>query len=285
MSESFYEKSEQLAHDYLGVREKLRSEEKVDIGNLSQKIQKLEEKLQKLPENSVLWTRIKKHVDELKKQSEEAGEFERELENTKNQILELTVSSFEIDPEGEKRLSDSYIKALTGILLGKEKNLLEFHECTVKSDGIEIVKDKVRALIISANICEFIQEATKKKLGKSTTLDEFWNRITKTKEMFKVYAVLARQDKVMSASEVASSMGEEDWDRRKAKNNLNNLLLDHLFDHKIIRRVDRGKYQVSDVGRFLWSEYGSPIEPETIKEQNNSSGARSQSALNTWTKS
>ena len=286
MSESFYEKSEQFGHDYLNLHERVRSKEELDIQNIEEIIKKLEERLQKLPENSVLWARIKKQIDELKKQSEEAAGLEKELENTKHQLLELTAASFEIDPQGEKRLSESYIRALTDILLGKEKRLLEFHECVIEPDKIEIVEDEIRALIISANICEFIQEAAKKRLGQTTILNDMWNHISGTENMFKVYKILAIHDKVMTAHEVASLIGEEGWDETKARNNLNNLLRDHLFDHKLIRRVETGKYQISDVGRFLWLDFASLTEQESIsKPPSNSSVARPQTMLNTWARS
>jgi len=280
LSESFYEKSQQLGTDFLSLRERVQSEQALETKEVENTIKKLEKKLHKVPEKSVLHTRIQEQIERLRKQGEETRGLKRNFTKTKDQLLELTANLFEIDPNGDKKLSQVYIRALTSILLGKERTQLEFHECVVSSNNIDIVEDKIRALMISANVCEFIQQAAREKLGQESIVAELWSRIAKNKQMFKVYSTLAASGKIMNAREVSSAIGEKEWNRVKAKDNLKTLLREDLFEHKLIRRVEKGKYQVSDVGRFLWSEYAlTKTENISDKEED------SQVALNIWTRS
>jgi hypothetical protein len=285
LNEDFYAKSDQIAQKYLSAREKIGSIKGKDFTKTQDTISKLEKAKQNLSETSLLWTRLEEQITELKKQTEKASELENEFDATKREFLELTAASFEIDPRGEKSLSQSYIKALTDALFRKEKIQLEFHECLIKPRSIEIQGDETRNLIVCANISAFVQDAAKQVLGKGTMLKELWNRIINAEAMFKVYSILATNDRNMTAMEIASLINEGGWNRVKVKNTLVNLLLDDLFPQKLIRRVDEGKYQVSDVGRFLWLEFGP--SKEEAKERSVTSSPRnlSQTALNKWSES
>lgn len=285
MSEDFYEKSDQIAQRYLSARQKLGSIKGKDIEKVQDTVNKLEEAKRKLPETSLLRSRLEEQIGELKKQAEESGELEKEFDSAGRQLLELTATSFEIDPRGEKTLSENYIKAISDALFKTEKVQLEFHNCLIKPDKVEILGENAQVLITCANVSEFVQEAAKKILGKGTVLNELWNRITDAETMFKVYSILAANDKILTAVEIASLINEEGWDRVKVKNTLVNLLLDHLFVHKLIRRVDEGKYQISDVGRFLWLEFGSTKKESGEESAAPSSRSPSQTMLNDWSKS
>jgi hypothetical protein len=270
----------------MSARQKLGSMKGKDIEKVQDTINKLEEAKRKLPETSLLRSRLEEQIGELKKQAEESGELEKEFDSARRQLLELTATSFEIDPRGEKTLPENYIKAISDALFGRERAQLEFHHCLIKPDKVEIQEENAQVLICCANVSEFVQEAAKKLLGKGTVLNELWNRITNAETMFKVYSVLATNDKILTAVEIASLINEEGWDRVKVKNTLVNLLLDNLFAHKLIRRVEEGKYQVSDVGRFLWLEFGPPKKEESEKESTvPSSRSPSQTILNEWNKS
>ena len=223
--------------------------------------------------------KIQEQINPLKNQIESLEKIKKELNETKTQLLELTASSFEVDPDGKYNLAPSYLRALTDILLSKEKEQLEFHECIIKSDGVEVsVEDKIEALLIVTNACEFVREAAKRKLKKPSLLEQLRDHIAKAQNMFTVYSILATNDKIMDAKEVAARVGKKGWTPTKAKNNLNDLLRDRLFTHKLIRRVDKGKYQVSDVGRVLWKEFFLSKEKSINKEK------PSQVVLNTWAK-
>jgi len=285
LNEDFYAKSDQIAQKYLNTRQKIGSTKGKDFTKTQDTINKLEKAKQNLSETSLLRTRLEEQITELKKQTEEASELEKEFDATRRELLELTATSFEIDPRGEKSLSESYMKALTDVLFKKERIELEFHERLIKPHSIEIQGDETRNLIVCVNISAFVQDAAKQVFGKGIMLKELWNRIINAETMFKVYSILATNDKILTAMEIASLINEEGWNRVKVKNTLVNLLLDDLFPQKLIRRVEEGKYQVSDVGRFLWLEFGLSKEEAKEKSVTPLPRSPSQTALNKWSES
>lgn len=286
MSEDFYGKLDRIARSYLSARQKLGTVNDTNLRGTQDTINRLEEAKQKLSETSLLRSRLQVQINELKKQTEESGELGKGFDGSRRELLELIATSFEIDPCGEKTLSEDSIRAITDVLFKKERPQFEFHSCLVKPNKTEICGDNTQALLTCANASDFVQEAARKILGRGTLLDELWNRITNAEAMFKVYSVLATNDKVLTAAEIAPLVGEEGWDRVRVKNTLENLMRDSLFTHKLIRRVEEGKYQISDVGRFLWLEFG-PLDKKEGKEepQTVTSSAPSQSMLNNWNKS
>jgi hypothetical protein len=284
LSEDFFSKSDMIAQKYLSARQKVSSAAGKDFTEIQNTIKKLEEGKQKLPETSLLQTRLEEQLTELRRQINEASESEKEFDSVKQELLELTATSFEIDPRGEKSLSENYIKALTDALFKEERTQLEFHECIIKLGTIEIQGDDTENLILCVNISAFIQNAAKQILGKGSMLNELWNQISNAEIMFKVYSILASNDRILTAAEILPLINEEGWDRVKVKNTLVNLLLDNIFTHKLIRRVGKGQYQVSDVGRFLWLEFG-PTKEEVKKSIAATPKTVSQVALNNWNKS
>lgn len=285
MNEDFYAKSDQIAQKYLSAHQKIGAIKGKDFVKTQDTISKLEKAKQNLSETSLLRTRLKEQITELKKQTDEASELEKEFDAIRQEFLEFTAASFEIDPHGEKSLSENYIRALTDALFKRERVRLEFHECLVEPRRIEIKGDETKNLLVCVNISTFVQDAAKQVLGKGTMPKELWNRITNADTMFKVYSILASSDKVLTAIEIASLINEEGWDRVKVKNTLVNLLLDDLFPQKLIRRVEEGKYQVSDVGRFLWLEFGSSKKETKEKSATPLPKNPSQAALNRWSES
>jgi hypothetical protein len=284
LSEVFCEKSDETARAYLDARQKLGSVKGRDFGKIQHALSQLEEAQQKLPETSLLRSKLGKQADELKKQIEESGEMEKEFDNHRRQLLELTANSFEIDPEGNRTLSESYVKAITDVLFKRERAHLEFQDCSVSASRVDIQGDNTQVLITSAHVSEFVREAAKKMLGRETMLNELWIRITNADTMFKVYSILASNDRILTAVEIATLINETGWDRVKVKNTLVNLLLENLFSHKLIRRVEEGKYQVSDVGRFLWQEFGRTAKEEREGEEMSASKIPSQTMLNNWSR-
>ena len=80
----------------------------------------------------------------------------------------------------------------------------------IKSDGVEVfVEDKIEALLIVTNACEFVREATKRKLKKPSLLEQLRDHIAKAENMFTVYSILATNDKIMDAKEVAARVGKK----------------------------------------------------------------------------
>jgi len=278
MTEDFFMKAEEIGRKYWNLNEKMKDfrNEMVRVKEIRDTIRKLEANLQKFGEGSIMRSRIQEQIEMLKEQNIKIGRIDEEFEATKRELLELTAASFEIDPKGERKLDKSYIQAINHLLLGDPKDKMEFHECIITPEGVDVIDDEIRAIMVCANICDFIREAAKKRLGKEAKLRELWDRISSSKKMFKVFSVLAEKGNVMKAKEISTLIGDPAWNTRKVKNDLNNLLLDHLFTHKLIMRVERGKYKVSDIGRFLWQEFGPTKQRET--------SAGPQIALNKWTK-
>jgi hypothetical protein len=229
---------------------------------------------------------LKNQITDLRKQINEAGASEKEFDNVKQELLELTATSFDIDPKGEKSLSENYIKALTDVLFRDERTKLEFHGCLIKPDAIEIQGDDTENLMLCINASAFIQDTAKRVLGKDNTLNELWNQISNADVMFKVYSVLASNDRVLTAAEISPLIKEEGWNKLKVKDTLVNLLRDNIFTQKLIMRVGKGQYQVSDVGRFLWLEFGPAKEgTEEPAVPMPAPKTASQVALNNWNKS
>ena len=277
---------DQIAQRYLNARQKFESMKGKNLEKIQDTINKLEEAKRKLPETSLLRSKLEEQITKLKKQTEECSELEKKLDNSRQQLLKFTAASFEIDPLGDKALSKNYIKAITDTLFKRESTQLEFHNCIVKPNKVEIQGDNTQVLIVCANISEFVQEAAKKILGKSTLMDKLWNRINNAETMFKVYSILATNDMILTAAEIASLINEEGWDKEKINYTLVNLLRDNLFTHKLIRRVEEGKYQVSNAGCFLWLEFGPPRKEESEKELiAPTSRIPPQAMLNDWSKS
>lgn len=282
MNEDFYTKSEQLGRKYLYLNEEIKNY-KNDIARAKEirnMIQRLEDSLQKFSESSTMRSRIEEQIEQLNEQIKKIEGVKEEFKATKQKLLELTATSFEIDPKEERKLSKDYIQAVTHLLLGVSKDHFEFHECTITPEGIDVVNYEVRAIMVCANICDFVREAANKKLGKDTKLKELWDHISGSEKMFKVFSILAKQGTTMNAKEISSIIGDPEWNPTKVKNDLNNLLLDHLFIHKLIQRVERGKYRVSDIGLFLWQEYG----PSEQQEADKLISTKPQIVLNKWQK-
>lgn len=182
--------------------------------------------------------------------------------------------------KNEKKLSEDYISALTNIFFGKSKETLEFHECSIASKGVTVVDDEIRALMICTNICDFVRSVANDKLGKPNFIEEFWNRISKDEKMFKIFSILAEKGTIMNAKEISIIISDSAWNRKLVNDNIMNLLRDNLFIHKLIMRVERGKYKISDIGQYLWKEFGpkKQTEGDEISEQ-----PLKLSRLNKWT--
>ena len=61
----------------------------------------------------------------------------------------------------------------------------------ISSEGVITVGDELRAIVICANICDFVRMATRRKLGEKAELQNLWERITRAEKMFKVFSILA----------------------------------------------------------------------------------------------
>lgn len=282
MNVNFYEKADELGFKYWCIFEKTKNleNEMKKQEEIHNTIKSLEKNLEKFGEKSIMRSRIENKIKELQSQIEEIEKTDKEYNNTINELLELTSRSFEIDPEGEQKIGKKYIKAINHLLLNEDKNKMEFHRCIISHDGITINEEDVNAIIICANICNFIREATNKRLGKESTINELWDQISGSEKMFKVYSIMASTGTIMDAKDISTMINDPEWNATKVKNDLNNMLLDHLYTHKLIMRIERGKYKISDIGRFIWQEYSTSNQQEikSLKSEN------SQSVLNKWTK-
>ena len=279
MSDNFYTRANNLAREYWNLRGEQKPEEEIDLNEVQRKIDDLEKRSNRFPNGSPLKIAIEAQVKILQEQKHRFKSSTKEFLEIRKQLLELTAKEFEVDPQGGKKLSEQYLQALTQLLFAKPRNRLKFHNCTIEPDGIQTVEDEAEALLTIVKVSEFIQEAARKILGEENIMDELWKHAKhECGTMFKVYSILALNDKPLGIEEIKSLISDQEWDKRKVQNNLVNLLLDHIFDHKLIRRVGRGKYQVSDAGRFLWSQYSSVH----IKKETNNLPFQHPDALNKW---
>jgi len=282
MNEDFYEKADELGFKYWCLFEKTKNleNEMKKLEKIQHTIKSLERNLEKYSENSIMRSRIENKIKKLRGQIEEIEKIDKEYNDTKQGLWELTSKSFEIDPEGERKFSKKYIQAINHLLFNDDNDKLEFHKCIITPEGITIDEDDVNAIITCANICDFIRKATDKKMGKETDLYALWDQISGSEKMFRVYSILANTRTIMNAKEISKIINDPEWNATKVNSDLNNMLLDHLYTHKLIMRVERGKYKISDIGRFLWQEYSSSNQQEIKLPKSDNS----QSILNKWTK-
>jgi len=279
MSEDFYQKAREAGRNYWNAYNtyKKLEDEKDKFEEIRKTIQKLEAQLQKFREGSILRARIEEQIKHLKNYDREIEIARKRLEAAEKEILQLTADYFEIDPKGEQKLDKDYIMALNHLLLNEPKDKMEFDECVISSEGVISNSDELRVIVVCANICDFVRMAARRKLGEKTELRNLWERITRAKKMFKVFSILAVKGATMTAKEISAAIGDPGWNTTKVKNSLNDLLRDRLFTYKLIRRIERGRFKISDIGRFLWLEFGSK------KKEVEKISPSAQSALNKWT--
>jgi len=279
MSEDFYQKAREAGRNYWDAYKTYRNlrDERGKFEEAQETIRKLEAQLQKFREGSILRIRIEEQIKHLKIYNQKIKIAKKRLEAAEKEILQLTAEFFEIDPKGERKLDKDYIRALNHLLLNEPKDKMEFHECVISSEGVAVGSDELRATIVCANICDFVRMAARRKLEGKTELQNLWERIVRAKEMFTVFSILAVNGAIMTAKEISAAIGDPRWNTTKVRNNLNDLLRDRLFTCKLIMRVEKGKFKISDMGRFLWLEFG-PKEKEAKK-----TSPGTQSALNEWT--
>ena len=279
MNKDFYEKAREVGHEYWAALKKQEDfKEMRGLEKSQETIRELEAQLEKFSEGSTMRSRIEEQIDHLKGHDKEIESITGRINVAGREILQLTAEFFEVDPKGEQKLDEEYIRALNYLLLGDSKDRMEFHECVISPEGVTTTEDEIRALVICASICDFVRMAARRKLGEDRELQELWEHISHAKTMFTVFSVLAKNGSVMTAKDISTKIEDPEWNIEKIRNNLNNLLRDHIFTHKLIMRVEKGKFKVSDIGRLLWLEFG-PENEEVMKTQHSP-----QIALNQWIK-
>lgn len=101
MNEDFYAKSSRLGMeywDYYRTYEEQKDNRK-EAETIQEALLQLEESKKKYPENSILRSRFDEQIKKLKVQTSIVVNIEEKFKNVKQELLELTATSFEIDPK------------------------------------------------------------------------------------------------------------------------------------------------------------------------------------------
>lgn len=80
---------------------------------IQEAILQLEESKKRYSENSIMRSRIQEQIQKLIEQTSIVSDVEDTFRKTKQELLELTATSFEIDQKNEQTLSGEYIRALS----------------------------------------------------------------------------------------------------------------------------------------------------------------------------
>lgn len=269
MIEDFTTKANQLSKRFWELREIIQKEDKSLVKKKKFQIEKLENQLNQLNKNNPTKTIFRQQNEKLKSELESFEKTKINLKNIRKELLEITKYYFTIIPS-ESKLNELYIRAITDILMGKQKTKLELEKFKISSKEYLIEgEDEADKLIIAGNVTIFIKEAAKQALGEPSLLKELQERI-KTSTRLKLFYVFAKYDKPLTVDKIKSIIDESEWDVGKINDIITDLLRDNRFDHKIIHRIGKKgqyqQYQISDVGRILL--YLFPLKGNEKEDKN-----------------
>ncbi|GEM_PF-693082 len=199
------------------------------------------------------------------------GDFAN-IEQIRRDLLELVAyfgpsldlrhgNLYPYDPEREP-LTEQYFRALTDILFGDPKPIVEFKNATMSNKGVTIKTpdfNDIEALRILDSITTLLQETAKKMLGRNNQLDLCWRRLRERDYAFTGFSVLINSCKGLNIKEIQEICSIEDEEYKGLVSEMYDGLLkdsmDYLvgddWDYNLVEK--RGDiYEVTDFGKWVW---------------------------------
>jgi hypothetical protein len=284
---AFNERANILANEYWLLKERAGSDEPDEI---RKKIEDIEALLNKGIGGN-LRSQLEKEVKQLRRNIDsKEGDF-ASIEQVRRDLLDLIAdfgpsldlrsgNLYPYDSEREP-LPEKYFRAVTEILFGDPKPIIEFKNATMSDKGVEIKTpdvDDVVALGILDSVTTLLQETAKKMLGRNNKLDIYWRRLRENDYAFTGFSVLINSDKGLNLREIQEICSIEDEEYKGLVSEMyDDLLKDSMdymvgndWDHNLVEK-NGDTYEVTDFGKWVWLLCRKEVPTEEKEEEDKTS--------------